>query len=303
MDGKTLLMQLRNRLNEDENSTFLDTKSSYEFLNEAAIEFASRTKLLTSSQTITTVANQAEYSLNADFLNMYLKDSKFDLFVKYNDGTVNSFPTFVNYQTVAQKQVIASALRPERFYLKSPNTTPAQINGTATNTVALSGGESTLNDTGGDFSNASPGDCIHNTTDGSSGVITSITSVTSIKTALFGGTNNFWTAGDAFVIQPQTKFVIGFDDIPTTAGHTVTVEYVKRPDPVYTDYASFRFPWQYTNVLVMYAMYLYKIRDNKPREASQFLILFNSAVKKASSQVSDTTNRRRLNISFKKRRT
>jgi len=301
MDGKTLLQQLRNRLNEDETSTFLDTKSSYEFINEAAVELSQKTKLLTGVQTITTVADQKEYELNADFLNLYLLDSSLNLFIKYNDGSNNSFPTIVNYENIAQKQVIISALIPERFYLKTSNSTPTQLTSTASNTITSSGGESVLNDTGGDFSTASVGDTIHNTTDGSSGIITSKTSTTSIKTALFNGTNDYWSAGDTYIIQPQTKLIIGLDDTPSTAGHTITIEYVKRPDPVYTDYASFRFPYQYSNILILYAMYLYKIRDNKVQEAAQFLTLFSRALKKASSQISDSTNRRKLIVNFKRR--
>ena len=49
---------------------------------------------------------------------------------------------------------------------------------TTTSAGAAVGGASTLTDTGGDFSDVSPGDIVHNTTDGSDGIVLSKTSST-----------------------------------------------------------------------------------------------------------------------------
>ena len=72
MDGKGLLYKLGSLLNEDATSGFLDDFTSYEFLYEAAKEFVSRTACITATQTITTVVDQTDYTLNADFLGLYL---------------------------------------------------------------------------------------------------------------------------------------------------------------------------------------------------------------------------------------
>ena len=72
MDGKTALRVLREILNESSTSSFMDDRISYDYLDKAYIEFVQRTDLLKTFQSITTVKDQANYELNADFLNLYL---------------------------------------------------------------------------------------------------------------------------------------------------------------------------------------------------------------------------------------
>ena len=71
-DGKDLLRRLRNLLNEDSDSGWLDEQTSYDFLYDAAIEFVDKTGCVRSSQEITTVAEEDEYNINPDFLRLYL---------------------------------------------------------------------------------------------------------------------------------------------------------------------------------------------------------------------------------------
>ena len=84
MDGKALLYRIRQALDEDSTSSFMDDRTSFDYLYEAAIELAIRTKSLLSSQTITTVSGQDGYTLNADYLGLYAKDRHNNYFVKYS---------------------------------------------------------------------------------------------------------------------------------------------------------------------------------------------------------------------------
>ena len=58
MDGATLIRELRQILTEGSDSRWLDLKSCYDYLWEAACITADRTTAFTTTQTITTVANQ-----------------------------------------------------------------------------------------------------------------------------------------------------------------------------------------------------------------------------------------------------
>jgi len=115
MDGKSLTNDLADVLNETVSSSdFLNSRASYTFLYEAACEFARRTRVLTATQTITTVADQAAYDLNADFLSFYLRDSQNRYVVKYSDGTTEYFVTFRDYEAVSYANSQDSALIPPK---------------------------------------------------------------------------------------------------------------------------------------------------------------------------------------------
>ena len=88
MDGKSMLYKLRQLLNEEDTGTFLDDRTSYDFLWEAATAFVSRTNSLTSYQDITTVANQVAYTLDAKFLKLYLRDRSNRFYVRYRPTIV-----------------------------------------------------------------------------------------------------------------------------------------------------------------------------------------------------------------------
>ena len=61
MDGLNLLRLIREGLDEDSSSDFLDDHLSYDYLYEAALAFVSKTKCLRTTQSITTVADQEAY--------------------------------------------------------------------------------------------------------------------------------------------------------------------------------------------------------------------------------------------------
>ena len=261
MDGKDLLRRLRNLLNEDSDSGWLDEQTSFDLFYDAAIDFVDRTGCLRSSQAITTVADQTSYDLKPDFLRLYVKNSSGDYFIKYNDGSSNSFPTWKDYEDVFYDDNTDSVSTPTRFSIIDASL-PSQVTGTTTSDGAASGGQCVLPDTAGDFSDVEAGAIVHNTDDGSAGMVLSKTSSTVIVTALFGGTDDDWTSGDAYVIQPNPRFQLILDPPPETAGHTITMPYVQRPAPVYSDYGMYRFI--NPSALIKYAFWLYKYRDKEP---------------------------------------
>ena len=261
MDGKDLLRRLRNLLNEDTDSGWLDTQTSYDLFYDAAVEFVDRTGCLRGSQTITTVAEQATYDLKPDFLRLYVKNSSGNYYIKYSDGSNNSFPTWKDYEDIFHEDNTDSTTTPGKFTIIDADL-PDQVTGTATSDGAAVGGQCTLSDSSTDFSNVEVGAVVHNTGDASSGVVLSKTSNTVLQVVLFGGTNDDWTSGDAYVIQPNPRLQLILDPPPSIASHTIAVPYVQRPDPVYSDYGIYRFV--NPSILIKYAFWLYKYRDKEP---------------------------------------
>lgn len=300
MDGNALLYSLRNLLEEDSGSTFLDTRTSYEFLYEAACDFCDETQCLKSSQTITTVAEQTDYTLNADFLRLYMRDTDNKYFLKLSDGSTTSFIAWEDYQDFFYTTSSTSVTRPNYFAIID-DSQDSQATGTATSTSTATGGKSTLTDTAGDFSDVSAGDPVNNTTDGSSGYVISKTSSTVLQVALFGGTNNLFTSGDAYIIQPQGRMKIILDPAPSTAGYTITVPYVQRPNPVFTSYDSYRFQSQYMKAIVKYAAWLYKYRDREPNYGDAWFKFWDREIRKAQDSLDQSLNRQRFTVNFRKR--
>lgn len=301
MDGKTLLYQVRNLINEASDSGFLNKRSTYDFLYKSAVEFVNRTNCLRTSQSITTVADQTDYTLNADFIKLFLKDTNHNLIIKYNDGSNNSFLTNTTYDKIQYQVSVSSVPIPSQFAVIDDSTLDSRISGTTTSAGAVAGGESTLTDTAADFSDVSPGDIVHNTTDACSGIVLSKTSSTVLVTALFDGTNDDWTSGDSYVIQPQGRLKIVIDPPPSTASHTITVEYIKRPEPVYSDYGVYRFPSQYANALICGAAWFYKYRDSNPNEGNSWFQIFDREVRQYANAVNNSRNSKRLVINWKGR--
>lgn len=304
MDGASCLYRLRQLLNEDANSAFLDDRTSYDFINSAAIEFVERTSCLKSTQSITTVADQREHTLNADFIKLYLKDKNNRLYCKYNDGSssYSDFIYFKPYEEIIYEDNVDSVSDPTHFTIIDDATLDSQVTGTTTSAGAASGGQSTLTDTGADFSDVSAGDMVHNTDDGSVGVVLSKTSPTVLVTALFGGTDDDWTSSDAYVIQPQGRLQFQFDPPPSTSSHTVTVYYIQRPAPVYSDYGVFRLQPQHMEAILKYAAFNYKYRDQDPNFGDAYFQHWENELKKSSATLNNAFGRNRIKVNMKVRR-
>lgn len=301
MDGKSLLYDLRQTLNEDSGSDFLDNRTSYSYLHDAAIEFVDRTESLRSTQSITTVADQVGYTLNADFMRLYLRDNEHEFFIKYNDGSANNFLKFKDYQDIILGDQTTSVAIPDFFTITDDPTLDSQVAGTATSAGAKTAGQATLNDTAADFADVSAGDIVHNTTDGSDGFVLSKTSSTVLVTALFGGTADDWDSSDAYVIQPQGRFRIVLDPPPSTAAHTITVEYVQEPPIVASDYGAYRFASRFSDPLVKYAAFLYKYRDREADFGNAWFQVFDRAVRMIGHSLNKTLGRQGFTVNMKKR--
>lgn len=301
MDGKTLDMDLRELLQEPTNSSWLDQKTSYTYLYEAACEVQERTLSLVSTQSITTVAAQSAYTLNADFVKLYLTDDYHRCYIKYNDGTSDYFLYQKDYESIILANNTTSVSIPNNFAL-TPTSAGNNITGTVTSAGALSNGECTLTDSGASFSSTvSVGDEVHNTTDDSHGYILAITSGTALVTALFGGTDNDWDSSDAYIVVPQGRWQMVFDPLPSTAGHTVTVYYSQRPYPVFAPYRKYSFKQELKPIIVKYAAWLYKYRDREPQMGDALYQFFDMQCRKAMQGIKVGLNRTEMKISFIKK--
>jgi len=303
VDGKMMLYALRQLMREDSDSAFLDDLTSYQYLNEAAADLAFMSKALRTYQEITTVADQQEYDVNADYMGLYLKNSSKEFYLKLNDGTSDFFLTLKAYEELIYGNQTTSVAIPNHFSIIDASLA-SQITGTATSDGAASGGECTLTDTAGVFTTTdkvSPGDIVHNTTDVSMGVVLSVTSAMALVTALFNGSNDDWTSADAYVIQPQGRYQLLFEPPPSTASYTATLFYLQRPAPVYSDYGMFRFPSHYISALVMRAAWIYKYRDQTPNFGDKWFVMSEQKFRKYASQSDDILRRKNIGVNMKAR--
>lgn len=300
-DGKSLTNGLADLLNETlATSSFLESRTIYDSLYEAALEFARRTRVLTATQTITTVADQATYDLNPDFLCFYLRDSSNRYVAKFNDGSTDYWLPFRDYEAIAYADNDNSVAVPANFSLIDDATLTDNITGTATANGTATGNECTLTDSAGDFTNVEVGDDIHNTTDGSDGVVLAVTSTTALQIALFGGTGNDITSGDAYVIVPQGRKHIVLDPPPSTAGYTLTLHYVQKPDPVYSYYRQYRFDRQYAHALIKYAAWLIKYKDSSPNFGDAFYKYWDQACRMAAKIEHKSLDKPRMKVNMMK---
>ena len=298
MDGQACLYRIRQSLSEDANSAFLDDRTSYEYLWQAAIEFVERTDALKSSQSITLVADQTDYTLNADFLELYLQNSNNNLVIKYSTASTHTFLPWKSYEDMVLANNTTSVTTPESFTILS-DSADSQISSTTTSAGAATAGLSTLTDTGEDFADVSAGDIVHNVTDGSTGYVTTKTSSTVLVTALFGGTDDDWTSGDSYIIQPQARYKLVIDPPPSQTD-TLTVYYVQRPAPVMSAYGVYNINSNYHHALCSYAAWFYKYKDREPNFGDAWYRIFMQEVGRANVVLGNGVSRSKLKISFKK---
>lgn len=303
MDGKSLTNGLAALLNETvSSSSFLESRVSYDYLYEAALEFVRRTRCLTGTQPITTVADQSSYDLNADFLQLYLTDSQNRYVVKYTDSNgVDTFLTFRDYEAVTYSNQSDSVTLPSNFSIIDNRTLTDRITGSVTSAGASTNGECTCTDSSAPFDDVEVGDDIHNTTDGSDGIVIAVTSTSALVTALFDGTDNDWDSSDAYVIVPQGRKKLVLDPPPATSGETVTIEYVQKPDPVYSPYRAYRFDRQYQPAIIKYAAWLYKYRDSAPNFGDAFYKFWDEQVRRAAKTEQKSFNRPTMRVNLMKR--
>ncbi len=287
MDGKTIFYNLEHILREGNESTLLDDKTSWDYIWKAAIQFVKRTRCLSKEQTITTVATQRAYDLGADYLGLYLTDTYNRYFIKYNDGTNDRFILWREYDAVVYGNVTQTVAIPLNFSIKDRSSGYTALTGAAT--VGSTG--TTLVDTAAPFASVLVGDTAYNTTDGSEGIVTGVTSSSQLTAVLFNGTGNDWGAGDAYVIVPQGIKQLVLDPPPSTTGNVMTVYSLKRPDPVYSDYGIYPFDSQYALAIAHYAAWLYKYREEKPSIGDALYKYWEMEVREAIKDTNKSMNR------------
>ena len=278
MDGKDLKRRLRQLLGESSSGSWLDHRTSFDYLYAAAQQWVKETECLTTTQAITTVASQAGYSLNGDYLSMYLKEND-RYYLKYYDGSNYTFLYFKPYQEVIHDNDTTAVSIPSYFTITDDPTLDTLISDTADNAADDVGGKTVLTMDTEVFDDVTPGDIIHNTTDVSDGIVTKVSSTKIIEICLFGGTDDEIDTSDAFFIQPRKRFLLQFDPPPITKDHTATFYYVRKPRPVYSDYDVYEIAYDYPDVLCKYAAWLYKYRDQKPDFGDAFYTYWDRQIK------------------------
>lgn len=302
MDGRTLRYQLAYAIGESTSSAFLDDKTTFDYLYEAAIELARCTQALNGSQSITTVAETAGYLLNPDFLALRIKNDSNEWVIKYNDGTSEYFIPFRSYEAAYYSNNTDETSVPSTFAISDYQTQASNVTGTASATSTVTNDEATLTSSTATFTTSvAVGDAIHNTTDGSHGVVLAKTSSTVLQTALFYGTNNYWTSTNAYIIIPQGRRQLVVDPASLTSGHTITVPYTQKPDPVYSDYRTYRFDRSFQAALVKYAAWLYKYRDSEPNYGDAFFKYFIAQVGRAAKDTNTAYDRTRFRVNLRHR--
>ena len=266
MDGKSARLFVEDLIRGTSRPDIVTKKRTYDMLNAGAEEFVSLTECIKKSEDLTTVADQAAYDLSADYLRLWLKTDDprgGDYFVRYTDSSsVIHEILWRSYQKVFYDYNTTSVSLPSYFTILEKTSLPDQLTGTTTATGTQSGGAATLTDAGESFETyISARDRVHNTTSGKdySGIVISVTSDTALVTAMFdtNGDPQGWASGDTWVIQPTARMQLQLDPPPETASETVTVPYVAKPNPVYSDYYTWQIQDVYHKAFCFYAAYLY----------------------------------------------
>lgn len=265
MDGFTLSRRVRQLLSEDVDSLFISQEFTYDALYEAVIEIVKRTQCYRGETAITTVDGTQLYALPADFMKLFIKDTNGDLVVKIYDGTTYSWATFRDYSALYTDNLTGEKATPDSFAI-IPYTERSRLASTASAIGADTNScESILTDATAAFTTtALAGDRIINVTDGSHGYVISVTDTTHLLVSLVGGTDNDWTSSDVYYLIPQQRYGIWLDQPSSTSGYTITIPYLKRPQPVYSLYRNYPIPIDFEGAISSYAAFLYKYKDREP---------------------------------------
>lgn len=274
MDGKKLTRLVLDALDELQvNENYASLRKIYENLEWACTLFLRETLSFKKSQVITTVVNQQIYDLEPDFIGLYMKNSNSRYTLKYNDGSNDSWPTEKSYEKIYRSNQTTPKAIPNNFALRLKPTAESAKVAYANATVAPSGGQYVL--TGATLTGGNPLDCnslkardlVHNLTDNSDGYVLLITSATILNLALFDGTNNDITTGDTLVFSPAARQQIVLDAPSESSGHTITVEYIALPSPVYSEYAQWELEYKNCRAIAWGAASLFTVPQGELQDS------------------------------------
>lgn len=247
MDGKTLTEMFLDAVDKpDVDLLQLNARTVYRNLDAAAIEFSRMTRHLVGEFEITTVLSQQRYDLPPDFLDMHVFDYSRRLVVKYVDADGDDhWPVVSSYEKIFRANETDSKDYPARVAIGPRLSDESQITGAITLTAAASGGEASLNDSAATFEGTVQArDNVHNTTRQSHGIVLSVVSDTQLKCAMFGGTSSGFAGEDSYVIIPAATQQLVLDAPSAVADETITVPYIRMPNPVFSDYGTWGLPEQ-----------------------------------------------------------
>ena len=277
---------IQNKLNQqiaEFASSWVDIKTSYDYVYEAAKDFSKETKSCHNSQTITTIANTAAYTLNPDFLEVITTDDHNHGVVMYTNASGSVFwLDWESYSDCLQNQ---NPQGTPSSYAITDSPLITRITGTASLGSTAVGGESTLT-SATTLTSVAVGDQVVNLTQTYYGVV--IATGAAPTTAMFnlsnrGGAYANWTLADSFIISPSPRYQIVLDPPPNTTGETVTVTYLAKPLPVYSDFGQYPFATGYEDAIIKYAAWMYKYRDSKPQLADPLYMIYDRMLRKAKN--------------------
>lgn len=289
MDGSKLSRLFLDAVGEEAAlDQYADQRRIYEYLDWSAAIFVRETGILHTTVTITTVADQQDYDVPPDFIRPYMKNRSGRYFGKYYDGSNYFWPVQTTHEKIYKANYTDSRTTPNRFAIADKAEKEDLIESTVTADGAASGGECTLTDTTKLFTTTNlvyPRDIVHNVTDGSDGYVLEVTSATQLKVALFDGTDNDWTSGDTYKIQPASEYRLILDAPSQSAGHTLELPYVCMPSPVYSQYSWWRINPRSCRAIAWGAAAMFKQPEREFQDAQQLGGTFASEVSRIKHEV------------------
>ncbi|MBI5845128.1 MAG: hypothetical protein HZB23_10720 [Deltaproteobacteria bacterium] len=266
MHGAAAVQRMLDALNEvGVSEAYCPLRKAYQYLDEAALDFCRRTRILTSSVSITTVAGRQTYPLPPDYIEPYERTmGNRRLFARYETaGGDVSWPVLTSYEKIRLADRTEAEETPVAFTIRSRSEAPTPRTGSAKVSGAVANGECTLVLNSADFAPLlHPRDFVANTTDGSKGVVLDVLSdedanETYLVTALFGGAVNQWAANDAAVLMPAATHELYLWAPSLNAGDTFRIDYVAKPEPVFADYRTWRIPDEHCPAICLKAAALF----------------------------------------------
>jgi hypothetical protein len=246
------------------------------------------------------------YTLNYDYAGLYQLD------VDTGDGVVKYYRDGASarvYQRDYDEMAYAdggpdsdstTVVSAPQYFAVAMSVTPTAISSSTTSAAAHTGGESSLTDTQGAFltTNAliKPGDEVINKTRNRAGYVLAVTGATNLKTAMFDAAQPIssyagWETSDAYAIFPRRRYQLVLDSPLEHGGGTITIPYVKLPDPVYSDYGFYSLPVMGDEAILNYALWLYAYRNEEVNYGNRFYINWERMVTDSVSILNRMTNR------------
>jgi hypothetical protein len=287
MDGRQLLQAVLDQLDDTSQVRREDRRRIFRALDLAAQAFCRFTRIYRRSVTVTTAEGEQHHDLPPDFLDLYMQRPNGRRYVRYTAGADVTWPAVVPWEQIYRLNLTERQETPSRVAIREQETTPALITGTATAPGAESRGAAVLTDAAKNFLTTNrvwPRDAIHNQTKDSDGIVLAVTDATHLQVALFDGKSKGITSGDTYTIVPATRERLSLEAPAASAGHAIDIPYVGMPDPVYSDYGSWRLSDARCYGIASGAAMLLKLPESSWQEAQVLSRGFMEEVKQTNRE-------------------